>query len=79
MWENGRADLWSSCCSPQARTLRFVAHVNGASLLYTSCVEKPLLTCYRTVLNTHLFGGGSGQKRSAPARHCLSPRSLCPL
>eukprot|EP01052_Picozoa_sp_SAG31_P050778 SAG31_NODE_11748_length_1001_cov_1.213969_2_plen_76_part_00 len=46
-----------------ARTLRFVAHVNGASLLYTSCVEKPLLSSYRSVLNSFLFSGGGGQKR----------------
>jgi hypothetical protein len=41
------------------RTLRFLAHVNGASLYYSSCREKALVSQYRSVLNHYLFGGQS--------------------
>lgn len=39
------------------RTLRFVAHVNGAALHYVSANEKVPMGQYRSVLNGYLFGG----------------------
>ena len=50
------------------RTLRFLAHVNGASLYYTSCREKALLSQSRSVLSNFFFGG---QRSGAAARHVV--------
>ena len=50
------------------RTLRFLAHVNGASLYYTSSKEKALLTQTRSVLSNLFFGG---QKTGGAARHVV--------
>ncbi|CAM9509353.1 unnamed protein product, partial [Hapterophycus canaliculatus] len=38
-----------------AQALRFVAHINGASLLFCSSKEKRLKEAFRLTLNTHLF------------------------
>eukprot|EP00742_Colponemidia_sp_Colp-10_P002643 GILJ01002826.1.p1 GENE.GILJ01002826.1~~GILJ01002826.1.p1 ORF type:complete len:415 (-),score=58.49 GILJ01002826.1:190-1434(-) len=38
-----------------ARTLRYVCHSNGASLLYSSNRDKTLLTNFRTLLNHYVF------------------------
>ena len=51
-----------------ARTLRFLAHVNGASLYYSSCKEKALLTQTRSILSNFFFGG---QRTGAAARHVV--------
>lgn len=51
-----------------ARTLRFLAHVNGASLYYSSCKEKALLTQTRSMLSNFFFGG---QRTGAAARHVV--------
>uniref|UniRef100_A0A7S0HWD4 Cytoplasmic dynein 2 light intermediate chain 1 n=1 Tax=Hanusia phi TaxID=3032 RepID=A0A7S0HWD4_9CRYP len=40
-----------------SRTLRFVAHINGASLVYTSQNEKQLISNFRQVVSQYLFKG----------------------
>eukprot|EP00903_Cladosiphon_okamuranus_P019562 g17992.t1 len=42
-----------------AQALRFVAHINGASLLFCSSKEKKLKDLLRQTLNTHLFRASS--------------------
>ncbi|CAM9966207.1 unnamed protein product [Scytosiphon promiscuus] len=42
-----------------AQALRFVAHINGASLLFCSSKEKRLKEVFRQTLNSHLFRSNS--------------------
>jgi len=44
-----------------SRTMRFICHVNGASLLYTSHRDKHTLSVYRTFMNHLIF-------RAAPSK-----------
>lgn len=57
------------------RTLRFLAHVNGASLYYASCRDKSQLTQYRSILNHAFFGG---QQSAAAAKVVIDhSKALC--
>ncbi|CAN0296620.1 unnamed protein product [Pylaiella littoralis] len=42
-----------------SQALRFVAHINGASLLFCSAKDKKLKDVFRLALNTHLFRANS--------------------
>lgn len=44
-----------------AATLRYHAHMNGASLMYSSKSQKPLLQSFRTRISRHLLNKSNGK------------------
>ncbi|CAM9469936.1 unnamed protein product [Ectocarpus sp. 12 AP-2014] len=60
-----------------AQALRFVAHINGASLLFCSSREKKLKDILRLTLNTHLFRAGSRKSRETNPERPLVVAAGC--
>jgi hypothetical protein len=70
-----KLDLIQSTLEPESlrilsRTLRALAHVHGASLLYTSTARQHkdnLLKAFRAKLTQHVLSGGSGKAAPPPS------------
>ncbi|EKX40905.1 hypothetical protein GUITHDRAFT_175552 [Guillardia theta CCMP2712] len=52
-----------------SRTLRFLAHTNGSSLLYTSQNEKQLISNFRQILSQYLLKGQQVRKEQRVVDH----------